>query len=393
MLTNVLAVITAFITIILLLSIVVTGLAQATQAALRLRGRNLLTGVTRVLEATQRVTNASRREKRETAARVLNSTNLAAVDHVSKPDGILRRVVLGPRTTWVEARELAAAIENEHAQRTTVADQPPAPIVDAADIDSRDPLFKAIKRAEPSWCKRFQYFMRLITIAWSLIIAFGFQVSAPLLFSSLSQDPSLTSKILEDQPAVTRIAEQALAEDEYDLTSDQALDELAKLYPQFADDIAQAGNAAPTKAELVQQLVDVLPDVAERPAVVATYSNLIDGLVKRVDTTPGDASTAAADKLSAFGITWWHGGAGFYTDKASGGLDFSIIIGVLFTAILLTFGAPFWFEQLRTLAALRDPRAVAAELKRTREDAEVDVEVAASVKSKRKRQSEPDPED
>ena len=381
MLTNVLAVITAFITIILLLSIVVTGLAQATQAGLRLRGRNLLTGVARLLEATHRVTGASRREKREAAARVLNSTNLAAVDHVSNPDGILRRVILGPRTTWVEARELAAAIKNEEGQAGTV---------DAADIDSGDPLFKAIKRAEPSWCKRFQYFMRLITIGWSFIIAFGFQVSAPLLFSSLSQDPALTAKILEEQPAVTRIAEQAIAEDQYDLTSDQALQELARRYPQFADEIAEAGNAASTKAELVQQLVDVLPDVPARPEMVQTYSNLIDGLVTKADPAPGDASAAATEKLSAFGITWWHGGAGFYRDETSGGLDFSVIIGVLFTAILLTFGAPFWFEQLRTLAALRDPRAVAAERKRTREEAaELDVEVAASVKSTHKLKPEP----
>lgn len=363
MLSDVLGVLIAFVSIILLLSIVVTGLAQATQAAFRVRGRNLLTSVTRLLVAIDKVpANFSRTEKRKAAARVLNSGNIATVDKVANPDGLLRRVVLGPRTSWVEARELAAAIHalspSTEAEKGTHTDMPPP-------APPEDPLVKEIKRAEPAWCKRFQYFMRLITIGWSLIIAIGFQVSAPSLFASLSQDPARTALILGEQEEVTRIAREALAEDEYDLISDDALEALARQYPDFADDIAQAGNAAPTKAELLQQLVDVMPDVPERPEVVQAYSKLIDDLVKGEDTTPRDTTGAAVDKLAAFGISWWQHGAAFYRD-ANGSLNVSLVIGVLITAILLTFGAPFWFEQLRTLAALRDPRAAAAEKRRAK---------------------------
>jgi hypothetical protein len=380
MLSDVLGVLIAFVSIILLLSIVVTGLAQATQAVFRLRGRNLLTSVTRLLEATNHVTaGAPRAEKRKQAARVLNSGNVAAVDKVAKPDGLLRRVILGPKTSWVEARELAAAIKNTDAPQAIAgaaapAPEPAPPATTNKDMPPpappEDPLVKAIKRAEPTWCKRFQYFMRLITIAWSLIIAVGFQVSAPALFASLSQDPARTALILGEQQAVTKLAEQAIAEDEYDLVSDDALEKLAKQYPAFADDIAQAGNAAPTKSELVQQLVDVMPDVPQRPEVVQAYSKLIDDFVKNDDTSSTDTTAAAVDKLAAFGISWWQYDMAFYRD-ANGAWNVSIIIGVLITAILLTFGAPFWFEQLRTLAALRDPRAAAAEKRRTKEEREL----------------------
>ena len=369
MLSDVLGVLIAFISIILLLSIVVTALAQATQATFRVRGRNLLTSVTRLLEATNRLdAGLSRTEKRKATARVLNTGNVATVDKVKKPDGILRRVILGPRTTWVEARELAAAIhhmDSDLAPPTANKDMPPP-------APPEDPLVKEIKRAEPSWCKRFQYFMRLITIGWSLVIAIGFQVSAPSLFASLSQDPARTALILGEQAEVTKIATEALAEDEYDLISDEALDELAKQYPDHADDIAQAGNAAPTKAELVQQLLDVLPDVPERPEMVRTYSKLIDDRVTKSDTSAIDSADDAVNKLSTFGISWWQYGTAYYYAR-NGGLNFSIVIGVLITAILLTFGAPFWFEQLRNLAALRDPRAAAAEKRRGTKETELTV--------------------
>jgi hypothetical protein len=359
MLSNVLGVLIAFISIILLLSIVVTALTQATQAAFRVRARNLLTGVSRLLVTTKLLpVGVSRTEKRKTAARILNNGNVATVDKVSNPEGVLRRVILGPRTSWVESRELAAAIHVSVAGPTK-DDMPPAASAD-------DPLVKAIKRAEPAWCKRFQYFMRLITIGWSLIVAIGFQVSAPSLFSSLTHDPARTALILGEQEKVTKIAKEALAEDQYDLVSDEALAELARLYPAFADDIAQAGNAAPTKAELLQQLLDVLPDVPERPEVVQTYSKLIDERVTKSETSAIDSADDAVDQLASFGITWWQSGSAYYQDP-DGTPNFSIIIGVLITAVLLTFGAPFWFEQLKTLAALRDPRAAAAEARRARE--------------------------
>ena len=71
MLSDVLGVLIAFVSIILLLSIVVTGLVQATQAVFRVRGRNLLTSVARFLKTTGRVTG-KRSEWRKQAAAVSN---------------------------------------------------------------------------------------------------------------------------------------------------------------------------------------------------------------------------------------------------------------------------------------------------------------------------------
>lgn len=142
---------------------------------------------------------------------------------------------------------------------------------------------------EPGWRKRFQYFVRLITIAWAVIVAGSFQVSAPTLFSALSSDPALAQQIAKGNAEIARLA-------------------------------SRSGE----------------PDAA--------------------------SGQARAAKLDVFGIQFWKQGSAFYVDRSKQDWNWhwDAIIGVLLTAILLTFGAPFWFEQLRTLAALRDLRAPAA---------------------------------
>jgi hypothetical protein len=77
MLSNVLGILIAFVTVILLLSMVVTGLVQATSAVLRLRSRNLQRGVAALLS--KYVDDGrSKSNYRGLAARVLNDPNLAA---------------------------------------------------------------------------------------------------------------------------------------------------------------------------------------------------------------------------------------------------------------------------------------------------------------------------
>jgi hypothetical protein len=94
----------------------------------------------------------------------------------------------------------------------------------------------------------------------------------------------------------------------YDLISDDALDQLATRYPEYNDQIEQAGNAAPTKDLLLQQLADVLPNDAKRSEILAVYSVLVDKLAqqKSAGTRPDDANALA--RLSAFGIQFWNTG-------------------------------------------------------------------------------------
>ena len=56
------------------------------------------------------------------------------------------------------------------------------------------------------------------------------------------------------------------------------------------------------------------------------------------------------DHLSALGVEPWSKGWDFY-----GGEDSRRnIVGVLLTALFLTYGAPFWFRVLQSTVGLRD---------------------------------------
>jgi hypothetical protein len=215
-----------------------------------------------ILRSHNLTTASGRMEVRALASKVLNDDAVASIDKVAKPDSFLRHALLGPKVSWAEPAALARAIRN--VTNTKPVLQAPAA---ASAQPAVDELQREIEAMEPGWRKRFQYFVRIITIVWAVLVAGGFQVSAPTLFSALSSDRARAEQIATDD--------------------------------------------------------------------------------------------AAASKLDVFGIEFWSKGSDYYVDRSTDDWDWhwDAIIGVLLTAILLTFGAPFWFEQLRNLAALRDLRA------------------------------------
>ncbi|MGH8186779.1 MAG: hypothetical protein ACREUC_09465 [Steroidobacteraceae bacterium] len=289
MLSDVLAALVAFVSIVLLLSMIVTALVQTTQSILRLRARNLLKGVGTLLRNHDLTSASGRMDVRALASKVLNDDAVALIDKVPKPDTFTRHALLGPKVSWAEPAALAQAIR--HVTKTEPVIKAPAPgeaapatAAPAAAQPAVDELQREIEKMEPAWRKRFQYFVRIITIVWAVLVAGSFQVSAPALFSALSHDRALAAQVARNNAEIARLA-------------------------------SRSGE-------------------------------------------PDASLNAAASKLDVFGIQFWKKGGAFYIDTSKDDWDWhwDAIIGVLLTSILLTFGAPFWFEQLRNLAALRDLR-------------------------------------
>jgi hypothetical protein len=61
---------------------------------------------------------------------------------------------------------------------------------------------------------------------------------------------------------------------------------------------------------------------------------------------------AVTDVLGRLNINPWQYGPEFYYED--GTFQLKNIIGVLITAIFLTFGAPFWFSRLQEVLKLKD---------------------------------------
>src|SRR3982751_2543663 len=130
MLTDLIGIVLAFITVILLLSLVAMALVQLTQATFRLRGRNLLVGVAALvasekelaqdLKPPQSKRRISPKEHTHHAAQILNATTAAKLRPASDPNSLIN-IVRGPATSWVDPDDLARAI---HSRRSAKAAPP-----------------------------------------------------------------------------------------------------------------------------------------------------------------------------------------------------------------------------------------------------------------------------
>jgi len=240
---DVLGIVLAFVTIILLLSIVVTALVQISQAVVGVRGRNL-----------RYVLHALVKDKcegdKKAADKILDATPASLLTRKSQS---LLAWLAGPGVSWLDPKGLAKAID--------------AAPIELAD-DAKQAVVGKFEAMEPAMDKRLQRSMRFMTVGWALLVAFVFQVSAPKLLSELSTNPQLR------EPAIQKAA------DIGDLEGRKPMEELA--------------------------LLNIEP---------------------------------------------W-GKSDFYRDAT--GLNWRNLLGVALTGLLLSFGAPFWFQRLKEVAGLGD---------------------------------------
>jgi hypothetical protein len=204
--------------------------------------------------------------------------------------------------------------------------------------------------------KRFLFIVRIISIAWAIIVAFYFQVSTPHLLNRLSIDSDFRNRLMAE--AVNLTDEQG---DKLDLTveyqdiSEQALLKLEKEYPTFKEKLEEVSGTGDDKAALKEELKIVIEDEGtdkERADILNSYNKILDELYEENREKSIERVQEITSRLGRINIIPWQYGDRFYLKD--GALQWGNIIGVLFTAILLSFGAPFWYERLKEALRLRD---------------------------------------
>jgi hypothetical protein len=361
MLSNLIGVVLAFVTVMLLLSLIVMALVQLTQALLRLRGRNLIVGIEALLQAEGLAPVASQpkqsrlrhREPARHAATVLNATTAAKLRPVRSPNSLVD-VVRGPATSTVDPKDLARAI----IRNSQLAAAPPPPAAHQSVVGAAEPppspvendLADKFRALEPAMSDRFARSMQILTAAWGLFVAVLFQVNSPALFKTLSTSEVKREAVIALVPSALKQAESSvptMAENDF---VDRALGELAQAYPQHKELFDQVSGSTDSREAMLQELRDVMAGVPNVDAVVARYAQIIDSNTTHDIRSATQAAMTAIDSLDSVDIRPWGQGGAFYMDATN-------IVGVLITAILLSFGAPFWFQQLKNVAGLRDALA------------------------------------
>lgn len=347
MLSDILATIIAFISIILLLSMVVTAMVQASQAILRLRSRNLMKGLAALLvnartvdeETDPKALKKARSDAKRDATRILNASNVALMDKVNEPDTSLRYWLLGPKVSWMHPDELPPALEEAKV---------------SPGSKSPEELTEDFRKSETHLKKRFLLMTRSWSIGWALLVAIAFQISAPSLFSELANDAGRRDRIVADADHLLAHQAESLSRMSLDLVAPDALVILADRHAEYREQIEQAIGIGTTRMFLLEELDLALERVAERDELVAEYDLLLDEVADRKFEETAEEVKYAVDRLRDYHIELWPRGKEYYY-RSPGGLQWAAIVGVLITAILLSFGGSFWFEQLRNVIALRDP--------------------------------------
>lgn len=312
---------TAFIFIMLLLSTLVTSLVHATQAAIFLRARNLRKGVEGFLNS---IFGEEIPITKSKAKEILKSSNI--------------EILKGTPISHISSKELPEAIKLTGLKLSTEQKK-------KLKIGIKD-LWKNL---EMQMEKRFIFWIRIITFIWAVIIAFYFQLSTPNLLSKLSLDQNLRSEIVSvANEKINNISKNLKTSSIYEEVSEEALEQLALNYPNYRNQLEELSGQGLNKNSIMNEFQIVMKGKAKNFLIMKKfYEEKLDSLFKEKEKKYIEEADKLVGQLGRFSITpMKHGfSLSFYISN---------LIGLLITAILLSFGAPFWYMRLAEMLKLGD---------------------------------------
>lgn len=384
----------SFAVIMTLVSLLITVIVQMTSAALNLRGRNLARGLVETFlvpapDAAPGQQALTREQAQRLAAFLLTRSGLsdspfrtlgeltdpAAMATFSKVGNPLGGQVPWALASVIRPEELVEALRTL-ASLGSSGGLPPgaASLVESARTVIRSFGIETIAGDAKAVSQRFRFWFqsgqdraqlwftthtRWWTAGLSLAAAFYLQLDAAEIFRTLSRNPGQARALAAQASAVTTQAE-------------RVLDEGGRLYA----DAVQRWLAQQTNAEAAEVLrplegIDFTVDdtratAAEKvgrvgpgddPRVVGTFDDALDEVVAdRLRLKQSEFATLRrAFDLAGYDLIPSDGGWRWgrrYRDGFESHLP-----GMLLTAALLTLGAPFWFNTLRSLTNLRSSLA------------------------------------
>ena len=328
MLTDVLGIVIAFSVVMLLLSLMVTSLGQATQHAFRLRGRNLHYGVAAAID---QASSKDATTSKKIAAEVMNSVAISPLGGAAKPDSGLAKV-RGPGVTWVDSEALKEAL-SEHKN--------------AKDVEL-DKVVDLFNKSDLHLKHRFSVTMRFVSMFWALVVAIVFQISTPALIEQLSVDPVLRDKIASRKDEVIVYASGKLEQiDSNAEVYSAVIQSMVHKYPDLKEQFEGLDTDTAWLGDLSEELADAIETDSQADAIVQDFEDVLFDAHRNARDKALESAKSTANQLSMINITPFRYGGSFYNSVENW-------IGLLMTVILLSLGAPFWFNTLKTAVSFRD---------------------------------------
>ncbi len=360
----------AFSVVMLLLSLVITMSVQAFVAALGLRGRNLMWGITRFIErvpgleqhakniAEQVLKHASIVSPLGRRANAIGSEELWAIlkDLATKNNSSLSQdekdalttelAVLVPRETRDYARKVVDEVKLRFSSDAKkVVDEVWAEVQnETLKLSSELNLwFDTIMNRTTD---RFVLYTRACSIVLALILSLGLQLDSLDILKNLSTDSELRAKLVQSADVTISRAQTQL------LRKPVAVEALEAITPEtdsLKDKEIPQGLA--TRSQGAAWLQQAIGSAENGSAALAGYENKFDELTRVRLTTLGSEIQELRGDLEKSRLVVLPVSIAEYKKRWA---DFwGHALGIVISVLLLSLGAPFWFNVLRTVATLR----------------------------------------
>jgi hypothetical protein len=338
-----------FATVMLGVSLIITILTQMISALLGLRGTNLRWGIQTLLE------NASPDLKdcaKTVAFDVLNH-RLVSDSTFSKFESFFGRWRLATAIRPEELIDIIVRLQTDSSYGETIKNKE-----------------EEIKKVVTDWFdsmmdrvgQRFAMSMRYWTVGFAIVLAFVLHLDGLALLNKLSRDQTVRANLVAAANAVIHETENVLGANGTTNLFSLSTDQLKQLEPGATKGLTNAPKILSREAAFLW-LRSQLTNTADADRILSLYGQLVtSNTVARAPELMGSIGIIQTELAQA--------GLGLVPDyKRIDWRDYSpfrlSFWGMLISAGLLSLGAPFWYNGLKTLLSLRP--ALAARVKKERE--------------------------
>ena len=261
------------------------------------------------------------------------------------------------RATNVATPATTAALAAINAQLPALAAAQGAAVIaelNAATNVALANLEKWFNSAQDRAKQWFAMHARIATVIAAIIAAFGLQLDSFKLINRISSDSELRARLVAGAPALQKQAQEVFdAADPKSLSlHTNIMAELNQKYPGITNFLTVQTN--------LTSLEDAAPWISNGLAMTP-FSNKIDRVIGDYTATAAKVSRKRMDELTkTFGtISDEFGKTGIelipvpYPKAGEWSWPFAHLLGILASAGLLSLGAPFWFNTLKSLTNLK----------------------------------------
>jgi hypothetical protein len=329
MFLDTLGIIVGFVTIVLLLSILVTALVQTAANLMRRRHKALALGVEET-QIVQKIENLREQiDKEDTNASHLIDLVVAAVTSAK----------MDPRVTWLEDKDVIA------------------PLIEAKVPDSGVAVARhVLDHTRRIMEDKYLQWSRGLTVAASVIVAFWFGANAPELLERLRTDSDFRARA---EVMGERLAKET--PDEYESIIGGAPGLRARTlfleaHPEYTTQLGALRFEALAVDDLVANFETAMDSEPKRDELAEEFRKLVEKELELESARSLDAAKRSMSDLSGIGIQPLENLSYYFEMNAANEriVRWDRLFGVLFMAVLMSFGAPFWYRVLKDVVGLKD---------------------------------------